>query len=62
MKLFPALEPFSGLAMDLVGPLTTSWGGHKHVLVICGRFTKLTRSIPLRVATRLTVSSAFIGA
>ena len=60
MKLFPALEPFSGLAMDLLDPLTTSRGGHKHVLVICDRFTKLTRAIPLRDATALTVSSAFI--
>jgi len=46
--------------MDLPGPLTTSWGGHKHVLVICDRFTKLTRAIPSRDATALTVSSAFI--
>jgi len=60
MELFPALEPFSGLAMDLLGPLTTSRGGHKHVLVICDRFTKLTRAILLRDATALTVSSAFI--
>jgi len=60
MKLFPSLEPFSGLAMDLLGPLTTSRGGHKHVLVICDRFTKLTRAISLRDATALTVSSAFI--
>jgi len=60
MKLFPALEPFSGLPMDLLGPLTTSRGGHKHVLVICDRFTKLTQAIPLRDATALTVSSAFI--
>jgi len=60
MKLFPDLEPFSGLAMDLLGPLTTSRGGHKHVLVICDWFTKLTRAIPLRHATELTVSSAFI--
>ena len=27
MKLLPALEPFLGLAMDLLGPLTTSSGG-----------------------------------
>jgi len=60
MKQFPALDPFSGLAMDLLGPLTTSRGGHKHVLVICDRFTKLTRAIPYRDATALTVSSAFI--
>ena len=37
MKLFPAFESFSGLAMDLPGPLTTSSCGHKHVLVICDR-------------------------
>jgi len=60
MKLFPALEPFSGLEMDLVGPLNTSRGGHKHVLAICDRFTKSTRAIPLMNATALTVSSAFI--
>jgi len=60
MKLFTADEPFSGLAMDLLGPLPISRGGHKHVLVICDRFTKLTRAIPLREATALTVASAFI--
>jgi len=60
MKLFRALEPFSGLEMDLLGPLTTSRGGHKYVLVICDRFTKLARAIPSRDATALTVSSALI--
>jgi len=60
MKLFPALEPFSGLAMDLLGPFTTSRGGQEHVLVICDRFTKLTRAIPLQDGTALTVSSALI--
>ena len=35
-------------------------GGHKHVLVMCDRFTKLTRAILLLDATALTVSSAFI--
>jgi len=60
MRLCPALETFSGLAMDLLGPLTTSRGVQKHVLVICDRFTKLTGAIPSRDATALTVSSAFI--
>ena len=60
MKLFAALEPFSGLSMDVLGPLTTSRGGHKHVLVICDRITKLTRAIPLRDATAPTVASEFI--
>jgi len=60
IKLFTVDEPFSGLSMDLLGPLPTSKGGHKHVLGICDRFTKLTKAIPLREATALTVTSAFI--
>jgi len=60
MRRLPALEPFSGLAMAFLGPLTTSRAGHKHVLVLCDFFTKLTRAIPLRDATARTVSSAFI--
>jgi len=40
-KLFLALEPFPGLAMDLLGPFSNSKGGHQHVMVICDRFTKL---------------------
>jgi len=60
MKLFTADEAFSGLAMNFLGPLPTSEGGHEHVLVICDRFTKLTRAIPLREATALTVASACI--
>jgi len=57
MKLFSA---FSRLSMDLLGPLTTSRGGQKHVRVICDRITKLTRAIPIGDATALTVVSAFI--
>jgi len=60
MQLFTADDPFSGLAMDLMGPLPTSKRGRKHVLVMRDRFTKLTRPIPLREATALTVASAFI--
>ena len=60
MKLFAADEPFSGLAMDLLGPLPTSKGGHKHVPVICDRFTELTRAVPLREGTALTKESAFM--
>ena len=60
MTLFSALERFLGFEMDLLGPLTTSRGGHGNGLVICDRFTKLTQAIPFRDATALTVSSALI--
>ena len=59
LKLFLALEPSWRPAMGLLGPLTTSRGGHNHVLVICDRFMQLTRAISLRDATALTLSSAF---
>ena len=60
MRLFPATEPFSGLAMDLLGPLPTSRNGHRFILVICDRFTKLTRAIPLKVTTALAIASVFL--
>ena len=60
VKLFTADEAFSGLFKDLLGPLPTSEGGQKQGLVICDRFTKLSRAILLRVATALTVASAVI--
>jgi len=60
LKLITADEPFSGLAMDLLGTQPTSKGGHKNVLVIFDRFTMLARAIPLREATALTMASAFI--
>ena len=58
--MFPALEPSSGLAMNLLGPLITSRGGHQHVLFISDRFTKLKRAIPYRDAKAQMVSSEFI--
>jgi len=60
MRLFPATEPFSGLAMDLLGPLPTSENGFRFILVICDRFTKLTRVFPLRETTALVIASVFL--
>jgi len=60
MKLSTSDEPFSGLAMDLLGPLPTSTRGHKLLLVSCDGFTKFTSAVPLRAAAALTAASAFI--
>lgn len=60
MRLFPATEPFSGLAMDLLGPFPETDRGYSMILVISDRFTKLTRALPLRETTALVVASAFI--
>jgi len=57
--LFPATEPFAALAIDLLGPLPRTLEEYKCILVICDRFTKVTRAVPLRDITALDVLSAF---
>ena len=42
------LEPFSRIAMDIVGPLPRSSRGHKYILVICDYATRYPEAVPLR--------------
>ena len=41
-------EPFSRIAMDIVGPLPRSRSGHKYILVICDYATRYPEAVPLR--------------
>eukprot|EP00171_Calliarthron_tuberculosum_P005891 IDg5891t1 len=41
MKLFPASTPLEYIAIDILGPLTESTQGHKHIFVITDCFSKL---------------------
>ena len=41
-------EPFSRIAMDIVGPLPRSKSGNRYVLVICDYATRYPEAIPLR--------------
>jgi len=61
MRLFPATEPFAALAIELLGPLPRTSEEYEYILVICNRFTDVTRAVPLRVITALDVLSAFLG-
>jgi transposase InsO family protein len=60
MKLFPPSEPFEFVAMDILGPLPTSKLGNRYLLVIVDRFSKLTRTIPLRSTVAAEVAKAFV--
>jgi len=60
MRLFPATEPFESVAIDLLGPLPRTPERYEYLLVMCDRFSKLTRVVPLRDVTALDVLSAFI--
>lgn len=41
-------EPFSRIAMDIVGPLPRSRSGNRYILVICDYATHYPEAIPLR--------------
>jgi len=61
MRLLLATEPFAASAIDLLGPLPRIPEGYEYILVICDRFTNVTRAVPLRDITALDVLSAFPG-
>ena len=58
LKLFPATEPLEYVAMDILGPLPKTEHGHRCLLVICDRFSKLTRTVPLRSISAVVVAKA----
>jgi Integrase zinc binding domain len=59
LKLFPAKGPLESIAMDILGPLPRTKHGNRFLLVIADRYFKVTKTIPLRTVTALSVSRAF---
>ena len=45
LTLFPATMPFKDIAVDLYGPPDETTAGHRFIVVITDRFTKLVRAI-----------------
>ena len=41
-------EPFTRIAMDVVGPLPRSSSGHKYILVVCDYATRYPEAIPMK--------------
>ena len=62
LRLFPAQRPLESLSIDILGPLTKKKKGHRFLLDIKDRFTKLTQVIPLRRIDAYTVALAFVEA
>jgi Integrase core domain/Chromo (CHRromatin Organisation MOdifier) domain len=61
LKLFPPSAPFEFVAMDILGPLPETKDGNRFLLVIVDRFSKLTRTVPLKTITAEEVSKAFVN-
>ena len=59
MQLFPPNAPMEFIAMDILGPLTTTEKGNRFLLVITDRFSKLTRAYPLSTTTATVVAQTF---
>ena len=47
LKLFPAKAPLESVSIDILGELVTTKRKNRYLLVICDRYTKLVRTIPL---------------
>jgi hypothetical protein len=59
MKLFPANELLEFVAIQILGPLPKTAHGNRFMFVISDRFSKLTRTVPMRTTTALAVAKAF---
>ena len=53
-------EPFSRIAMDIVGPLLRSRRGHSFILVVCDYATRYPEAIPLRSCKAETVAEELL--
>jgi hypothetical protein len=62
LKLIPASGALEFVAMDILGSLPKTEHGNRFLLVISDRFSKLTRTDPLRTITALGVAKDFCDA
>jgi hypothetical protein len=60
LTVFPPDGALEFVTMDVLAPLPTSSNGHKYILFISDRFTKLTVAIPIADKTASTVAQAFV--
>jgi transposase InsO family protein len=60
LQLFPANGPLESVAMDILRPLSRTNHGNRFLLVIADQYKKVTRTVPLRAVTALSVARAFV--
>ncbi len=58
-KLFPAVSPLEFICIDILGPLPKTRKGNRYLLVMCDRFSKLTKTQPLKRISTEAVAEAF---
>ena len=53
-------EPFSCIAMDIIGPLPRSRAGHRYVLVVCDYATRYLEAVALRTIDAEAVAEELV--
>lgn len=59
LKLFPAIVPSESVAIDIFAPLQETNQGIRSLLVISGRSSKFTKTVPLQSTSAFAVARAF---
>ena len=60
MKLFTPKALLEFVAIDILGELITTKRGHRYILVISDRYSKLVRTVPLKNITAAHIAQAFV--
>lgn len=60
LRLFPPVSPEDFVAIHIVGPLPKTEGGSKFIVIITGRYSKLTKDIPTAKATSTRIANIFM--
>lgn len=60
VEILPAEAPLKYVDIDIVGELSRTKRGHTYLLVVTGRFSKLTRTVPLKQISAAVIAQAFM--
>ena len=61
LQLFPATAPLESVAIDVLGELIRTQRGNEYLLVITDRFTKLTKTVPMKGISAAEVARHFVN-
>ena len=60
LQLFPATEPLASVCIDILGEFITTRRRNKYLLVMTDRFTKLTKTAPMKGISAAEVARTFV--
>lgn len=60
MELFPPTAPLESVAIDILAKLISISRGHKFILVIMDRITKLVKDVPMKAISAGEVGKLFV--